>query len=545
MSSPRDRAASLVLPTLLLCVPAFLQAAPDKWIASSTASLEVVSNAGTRPALETLGQFEQLRYALGELIGKPDLAYRPPLRLLLLKQNSSPEAIVQGRSRLFLPLQAGHGVANQAFAAAAAFLLANGTARIPETFREGVAAFLSTVEIRGAHVVWGAPPGPALQTISWARVHLLATRPEYYGKLRVLLFNLQKGVAEEAAFTNAIGKSSATFAEEAKQYLKAGIFNTADAPSRTLNVQRDLKVTTLTDEDGRLAIADLLDSRSESAYQALIDSKSHLAEAYQGLGLLAARNNDTAKALENFRRAVELESNDASLWVSVARTETDRVKAGEAIARALELDPENAEAHYLQGLRTNDPAQFSLATTFAPQNSTYWDALATAYLDNNQFAEAAKAWRSAEQNAPTDAIRAKMRNAWTSMEAKRLDHEESERSRIAEEKRLAIERVKNKALSELRASEARINGPSANGGPAPVPWDEVMPVHLEGALLKVECSGPRTIVTITEHGAPVKLIVKQRKPLVCSSSPNRPVVVEYLLRPNEKLGTSGEIDRLP
>ncbi|MDQ6676580.1 MAG: hypothetical protein M3Z09_04715, partial [Acidobacteriota bacterium] len=495
---------------LLVCLwlPALLQAASERWIASSTGSLGVVSNAGSRSALEALGQFEQLRYALGELIGKPDLVYRPPLRLLLLKRNSSPETIVHGRARLILPLEADQPIPSRAFADAAALLLANGTARIPESFREGVAAFLSTVEIRGAHVVWGAPPAPALRTLSWARVDILATRPEYYGKLKVLLFNLQKGVAEDAAFTNSIGKSPAEFTAEAGRYLKAGIFNTADAPSRTLNVQRDLKVVTLTDQDGRLAIADLLDSRSESAYRALIDSKSHLAEAYEGLGLLAARNNDTAGALENFRRAVELESNDASLWVSVARTETDRVRAGEAIARALELDPENAEAHYLQGLRTNDPAQFSLAVTFAPQNSTYWDALATAYLDHDQFAEAAKAWRAAEQNAPTDAIRARMRNAWMSMEAKRLDHEESERRRMAEEKRLAIERVKNKAISELHASEARINGVAANGGPVPVPWDEVMPVHLEGALSRVECSGPRTIITITEHGVPVKLLVK-------------------------------------
>jgi len=357
---------------------------------------------------------------------------------------------------------------------------------------------------------------------------------------------LGKGSAEDPAIGNATGKSMAEFNAEAERYLRAGQFGNADAPSRTLNVQRDLKLIPLNDQDGQLAVADLLDGRSASAYRAMVEAKNHTAEAYDGLGQMALQRNDLAAALDNFARAVELESKDASLWVSYAKVETDRVKAGDAIDRALELDPQNAEAHYLLGLRKNDPVQFELATTFAPQNAAYWDALATAYLDQNRFSDAAKAWHSAEQNSADPAMQERMRKAWMSMEGKRLDFQNSEKRRVEDEQKAKIDKLKNKALAQLHTAEARTNeeAPIASG-PAPVPWDEVIPVELNGTLKQVECLGAKTRATIVAaNGTAVKLMVKNRRGLVCGSAPNRSVSTEYLKRPDEKLGTAGEIDKL-
>ncbi len=514
---------------------------------TSAGSLELVSNAPVRASLDTFGQVEQLRYAIGELIGNPEIKFLPSLRVLIQKETNLPPVLRQGRSRLTLPLAAGVAIAPAIFQALAKQLLDHGTSRLPQDFSEGLTTLLSTVEIHGAHVIVGAPPLASQRTLAWARVHMLATQPAYYGKLRIILFNLQKGVAEDPAFRNATGKSAAEFSAEAERYLKAGQFTTADAPSRTLNVQRDMKLVTLNEEDGRLAVADLLDTRSEAAYRAMVDRKSHMAEAYGGLGQLALQRNDRAAALDNFSRAVELESKDASLWTAYAQVETDRVKAGDAVARALELDPENAEAHYLLGVRKNDPVQFELATTFAPQNAAYWDALATAYLDQNRFADAAKAWRAAEQNAPDAVMRERMRKAWTSMEDKRLDFETAERRGREEDQHLKIAQLKAKSVAELHAAEARINGAAPlKDGPAPVPWDEVMPVELKGMLKKVECLGARTRVTVAAiDGSSVALMVKSRKGLVCGSTPNRAISTEYLKRPDEKLGTAGEIEKLP
>ena len=446
-----------------------------------------------------------------------------------------------------LPLAAGAPLSPVVFQTLAKQLLDQGTTRLPQDFTEGLAAFLSTVEVRGAHIIWGAPPPLAQRTVGWARIQMLATEPAYYGKLRVILFNLQRGVAEDPAFRNAVGKSAAQFTDEARRYLSAAKFQTADAPSRTLNVQRDLKLVTLDEEDGRLAMADLLDARSESQYRAFVAAKRHLAEAYDGLGQLALLRNNTTEALENFSRAVELESKDASLWIDYAKVETDRVKAGDAIDRALELDPENPEAHYLLGVRKDDPVQLELATTFAPANWVYWDALATAYLDQNRFADAGKAWRSAEQNAPDAATRERMGKAWRSTENRRLDYESAERHRTEEEQRTKTEQLKAKAVAQLHASEAKVNtGGDANSGPAPVPWDEVMPVELSGTVKQVECFAAKTRITVAAaDGTTTKLMVKLRRGLVCGSAPDREVKLEYLKRPDQKLGTAGEIEKVP
>ena len=517
--------------------------AADKWFSTSTDSVELVSNAPPKPSLETLGQVEQLRYAIGELIGNPELAFRPPLRLLVLKSPNSPGALHDGRSRLTLPLAANASISPAVFQMLSKQLLDHGTTRLPPAFADGLASFLSTIEVKGAHIVWGSPPQK--RTLDWARVDLLAT--QYSGKLRVILYNLQKGVAEDPAFRNAISKSAAEFTKESEQFLKAGQFATVDAPSRALSVRRDLKIKALDDEDGKLAIADLLDARSEAEYKALIDAKSHMAEAYDGLGQLALKHDDKAGALENFSRAVELESKDASLWISYAQVEPDHVKAGDAIDRALDLDPKNPEAHYLLGVRKNDPVQFEMATTFSPQNWIYWDALATAYLDQNRFADAIKAWRSAEQNAPDSATRERMEKKWRGMESNRLDFETATKKRSEDDEREKIEKLKAKALAQLHSAEAKANGaPAATAEIAPVPWDEVMPYELKGTLKQIECLGTRTRVSIAEaNNAVTKLMVKSRKGLVCGSSPNTPVSVEYLKRPDEKLGTAGEIDSLP
>ena len=46
---------------------------------------------------------------------------------------------------------------------------------------------------------------------------MLVADPDYFGKLRVLLFNLRKGAAEDPAYRNAFGKSAAQVEAQVKQ----------------------------------------------------------------------------------------------------------------------------------------------------------------------------------------------------------------------------------------------------------------------------------------------------------------------------------------
>jgi Tfp pilus assembly protein PilF len=73
--------------------------------------------------------------------------------------------------------------------------------------------------------------------------------------------------------------------------------------------------------------------------------------AQNQLGYLASRGGDTASAEEHFRQAVRASPGYTQAWVSLAATlgmESRFPEAQEAIASALRLDPNNAEAQQLR-----------------------------------------------------------------------------------------------------------------------------------------------------------------------------------------------------
>src|SRR5258708_19077228 len=103
---------------------------------------------------------------------------------------------------------------------------------MPTAFEHGLVEFLSSYEVNGIRITVGAPP--TQPDLDWARIHLLVVDPEYFGKLRVLLYNLRKGVDEEPAYRNAFGKSRAEIEEQAKRHLAAGNFQTTSLSSRAM-----------------------------------------------------------------------------------------------------------------------------------------------------------------------------------------------------------------------------------------------------------------------------------------------------------------------
>ena len=73
--------------------------------------------------------------------------------------------------------------------------------------------------------------------------------------------------------------------------------------------------------------------------------------AQNQLGYLASRGGDPASAEEHFRQAVRASPGYTQAWVSLAATlgmESRFPEAQEAVASALRLDPNNAEAKQLR-----------------------------------------------------------------------------------------------------------------------------------------------------------------------------------------------------
>jgi tetratricopeptide (TPR) repeat protein len=315
-----------------------------------------------------------------------------------------------------------------------------------------------------------------------------------------------------------------------------------------MNAQRDLPVKPLDASDIQLATADLLNGDSRGEYERMIEQKKHFAEANEGLAILALRDHDEKAALKYLISATDANSTSAAAWVAYAKLETDRPRSNDALEHALELDPKMAEAHYLLGDRKHDLDELKKATTLNPRRWEYWNSLGDVYLDNNQFPEAAKAYRAAEQAAADPNDRERMRKAWSRIEGEKLDYQDSEKRRVADDERAENDRLKAKALAELHASEAKING--RLGGAKPdkvVSWEEAgLPVMLEGMLRQVDCSGKDTVVSIEGPNRQMfKLVLKERGKLACGKQEDRHVSVEYTPKADAKLGTVGEVAAIP
>ena len=93
---------------------------------------------------------------------------------------------------------------------------------------------------------------------------------------------------------------------------------------------------------------DLVEEKAE--LQRAIELNPNLAEAQNQMGYLATKSGDDAQAENYFRAAVRASPSYAVAWVNLAATLAGEDKlqdAKQALARALEIDPNNAQARRL------------------------------------------------------------------------------------------------------------------------------------------------------------------------------------------------------
>jgi hypothetical protein len=311
----------------------------------------------------------------------------------------------------------------------------------------------------------------------------------------------------------------------------------------------------------QLALADLLlGDSSRAAYRDLIAQKEHVPEAWEGLGMLALRDHQTDEARKDFAAAMEAGAKSPACYMEYVRLETDNAKAIAALERATKLNPKLAEPYFLIAQRQGELSKriqyLQQAAKLDARNLSYWQALAEAYLEWHDFPHAAQAWKSAEQAAATPGDRARMQRRRLEVEANRLDWEDAEKKRKAEEEAREIDRLKQQARADLRAIEARANQgrTPAQPGEKVVPWwDGPKPPGVSNGVLKqVDCLGKRLRLTVqSDEGKTVKLLIADpaqvaviggtgEMKLSCGTQ-SRQVKVEYFPKANAKLGTVGEV----
>jgi tetratricopeptide (TPR) repeat protein len=546
---------------LLLAAVLVLPVSGGDWSQFRSGPYEIYTDAGAR-ARETLLRLEQFRHALGTVLGETDLKTDIPIRVLLFEKerdratNATPEPVRRGRDRYYIVLTARQDLKPDLKRALALLFLETNTARMPAAIERGLASLFSTLEIDQTRLTIGRPP--AQPDKDWARMQLLTTSPEYYGKLRALLGNLRRGVPAGAAYRNTIGKTQADLEVEVERYFAAGKFEPAPLPGAAMS-ERDFYEKEVTPEAVRLALADLLLPSSRPSYEAMINEKTNVAEAYEGLGLISLSAGDRKRAHEMFGKAIEAGLQSPGAFVEFARLEPDDAKAVSAIQSALKLAPRLAEPHALRAEREPDPRKkmhwLKQATTNDPRKARYWEALAKAALDAKEFTEAGRAWRSAEQAAIEPADRDRYHQAWLAVEEQRLNWEAAERKREADEKEREIRALKEAALAEVRALEARANQGQADNKAPVVPWWDGPKAEgrAQGTLKQVDCLGARFRLVIQGAdgkltrlliGNPGQVTVEGGGELALScgvQQPPRRVVVQYHPKSDAKLATAGEV----
>jgi hypothetical protein len=391
----------------------WLLAADDHWVKFTSGPFEVLTDAGARAGRETMVRFEEFRHALGQIVGEQDLQTPLPVRILVFRNAkgwTSPAPLVEGRDRYSIVLAEKGTVSPAVYSELTRLFLKSNTAQMPPAFEHGLAEFFATFEVSGIHITVGAPPGPGgtPPDLDWARVHLLVVDPEYFGKLRVLLYNLRKGVDQDPAYRNAFGKPAAEVEAQAKRHLADANFQTTSLSSRPMT-ERDFPEKPISDADVRLARADLLaGSQSGAEYESLIRDRVKVAEAEEGLGLLALGGHPNDEARCHFAACVEAGSASARCYIEYAKLEPDDAKATQALLRAAGINPKLDEPFALMAQRDTDPqkrlAHWKAAAERNPRNPSYWQALAECYLADHNFAEAAKAWKEGEQAATDTAV---------------------------------------------------------------------------------------------------------------------------------------------
>jgi len=542
----------------LVCCLAGVSPAAEHWVRFTRGPYEVYSAAGPKEGRETLVKFEEFRHALGQVLGDDDLQAPLRVRIFLFRSTApqTPEPVSRGRDQYNIVLNAERPIPPAVFTQLTQLFLDANSARMPERLERGLVELLSTLEVTGIRITVGRPP--AQPDLDWARIHLLVTDPEYYGKLRVLTYNLRKGVDEDSAFRNAFGKTPEQIEMQAQLHLSAGHFQTASLSPLPMSAQ-DFPERSADPAAVQLAIADLmLGDSSRTPYRELIAQKAHVAEAWEGLGMLALRDQQKDEARKDFAAAIEAGAKSPSSYLEYARLETDNAKALAALERAAQMNPKLAEPQFMIAQREQEKAKriqhLKQATKLEPRNAGYWQALAEAQLEAHNYSQAEQSWRSAEQAAVTPADRARFERARMEVEQQRLDWEDAEKRRVADDEAREIEKLKAQARVDLRAIEARANQGQAATNDKVVPWwDGPQPSGATTGVLKaVDCLGKRfRLVVDTDDHKTVKLLVNDlaqiavigggQLTLSCGTQRQRHLKVEYFPKANAKLGTTGEV----
>ena len=494
---------------LALALPA---AAGGPWWRVRSSQFEVYTDAGETAGRHVLDRLLEMRRIFRK--EWPDSAQ--PIRVLLfaseadysaLKPADPARAFFQsGSERDYIVARA--GTADTARAASHEYVhavLHHTSVTLPRWLEEGLADFFSTAEIRKnaghigepvrEHVVvlerakWLDAPALAAVTVaspeykdarragvfyaeSWALVHMLMLEPGWRGGLAGFLARLADGEEPDEAFEAAFAKTMAEAVRDATGYVRRGRLPTEELALDAEPAAAPATSEQLPDQEGRLVPAEvaLLAGRpdyAEQLYQSLARDFPNSPASATGLATLALQRSDYDTARRQLARAIELGARDAPTYLEYAMlirdTNGSRAEVRKYLEQAVAANPRHPEAQFLLGLMDASDKDFDAAirhyraaVDVLPRQSSFWHALAMAYVEIGQRPAAREAARHALETAA-------------------LPHE------------------REMAEAALSLAAAPLANPAARAGGGvnvvvPESWKGRKPDHrMQGKLVEVEC----------------------------------------------------------
>jgi hypothetical protein len=502
----------------LFAIPAFAD-----WTEYRSGPFHIFTDAGDKAGREALTRLEQLRFVLGAQIGKQELTTIFPLNLVLFSNQKAyapyvlPKVLTEGGSATLAAWTADAALPQDLLRAVTQRLLDENAGRMPDELETALQDLFCTIQVNATRVALGAPPPanslPPERARAWAKLQMMVTQPEFSGKLRIYLNNLQQAGEEDTASRNAFNLTASQLAERADQYFKAGRFEAAPAIGKALNPNRDF----------------IEKEVPKTTMDALLTELKGGGKAFPPESPRDLLRKNTVPSLE----------------------------------LAIRANPKWAEPQFAMAALETDPARkigrLKMAASLDPRNTGYWRNLAEAQGEAGLFADAEKSWAAAERAAANASERAKIHQAKLDLQERRVDADIAARQRAREEEARELQRIKDEAAAEVRAAERAANerlGASAGNVKGAVPWfGDPTGAKVSGTLTRVDClaAGSMRLTIQQATGIPIKLLIRDPKQLtvatdsgeaqfVCGAQRTpRKIEVQHNSMADAKSGTVGDV----
>ncbi|MBV8817734.1 MAG: hypothetical protein JO022_05200 [Acidobacteriaceae bacterium] len=568
--------AALVL-LLSFDLPAFGSTHKTEWTLIRSTHFEVYSESGAQNGRNTALWLERLRaffVQAGVTKAGADLERHGPVRVIvfdavshyaLFRPASTADAFfLSGPARDYLVLTA---LGSEEFGLAAheyAHLVVHSMGvRLPVWLEEGIAEFFSTVRI-GEHesLIGGALPtrvfalrqnswialpdllaaaspmradrkqASVFYAESWLLTDMLIFSPRYAPKLPRFIDQMSAPGSEASAISRVYGKSLGDIETDLRSWMQRSS-SAVPLPGVSAGVE-EFRASTLDEFASRLVLAELflacgrLDE-AERAYGDLAEDRPDDAQMHAALGTIALRKGKRDIAREEWKRAMELGIDDATLCYHYAALAEDaglpapEIRA--ALLRAVALAPDFDDARYKLGLLESNAGDYvaalqhlqAMRTVPRARAYAYWSAMASAYTDAEQRDAAIDAAHKALSFAATSEERsAALRSSYVA----------------ATDLTVQLSRDGN---GNLQMVTARKPHGSDDWNPFIEPADQIR--RLDGQIRKVECESGR-ITGFRIEGAskgvevalpdPSHVLIQGGTPeFVCDAEDGRKVAIEY------------------